>query len=134
MKRLCADCKKAHKGSRCPRCGCETFVQQTDWWLYSLVSVLTALLLAAVLVPNFIRPRSRGILTACKSNLKNLGTALELYSSDWSGRYPHDIHLVTPNYLKTVPTCPASTTLPARCYSPRHGHTRDTTFPASAWA
>ncbi|MGE0491101.1 MAG: hypothetical protein AB7S38_17975 [Vulcanimicrobiota bacterium] len=50
----------------------------------------------------------QGNLTSCKSNLKNMGTALEMYSTDWSGRYPttNSFLLITPNYLKTVPTCP----------------------------
>ena len=64
--------------------------------------------LAAILVPNFIRARSRGQLTACKSNLKNIGTAFEMYSTDNSGKYPPTMDLLTPNYLKTIPECPAA--------------------------
>ncbi len=67
--------------------------------------------LAAILVPNFIRARSRGQLTACKSNLKNIGTAMEMYSTDWGGKYPTNGKVsLTPNYLKTVPDCPAAGT------------------------
>lgn len=62
----------------------------------------------AFLVPNFIRARSRGQLTACKSNLKNIGTAYEMYSTDWSGQYPSTIDKLTPNYLKTIPECPSA--------------------------
>lgn len=61
-----------------------------------------------VIMPNFIGCRSPGQLTACKSNLKNLGTGLEMYSSDFAGRYPRSLHLLTPNYLKTLPHCPAA--------------------------
>ena len=64
--------------------------------------------LAAILVPNFIRARSRGQLTACKSNLKNIGTAFEMYSTDFSGMYPKSMDLLTPNYLKTIPECPSA--------------------------
>jgi hypothetical protein len=63
---------------------------------------------AAILVPNFIRARAQGQTTACKSNLKNMGTALEMYSTDYSGEYPKDVSLLTPNYLKTIPDCPAA--------------------------
>lgn len=68
--------------------------------------------LAAVLIPNFIRARSRGQLTACKSNLKNIGTAMEMYSTDWGGKYPtgNVKAFLTPNYLKTIPYCPAAGT------------------------
>jgi len=67
---------------------------------------LTAVM-AAVMVPNFVRARSQGQLTACKSNLKNIGTALEMYSTDFEGRYPEALGTLTPDYLKYIPTCPS---------------------------
>ncbi|MBT9585126.1 DUF3352 domain-containing protein [bacterium] len=64
---------------------------------------------AAILVPNFIRARSQGQLTACKSNEKNIATALEMYSTDNGGAYPTDLKpLITGNYLRHIPTCPAA--------------------------
>lgn len=66
--------------------------------------------LAAFLTPNFIRARSRGSLTACKSNLKNMGTAMEMYSTDFGGKYPRYMSRLTPNYLKTIPECPSAGT------------------------
>lgn len=66
-------------------------------------------LVAAIFVPNFIRPRSRGTVTACKSNLKNIATAAEMYSTDNEGRFPPSIPgPLTPNYLRTLPTCPGA--------------------------
>ncbi len=74
-----------------------------------MIVIAIIAILAAILVPNFIRARAQGQLTACKSNLKNIGTALEMYSTDWSGKYPDgDVGDLTPNYLKTIPTCPAA--------------------------
>lgn len=76
-----------------------------------MIVIAIIAILAAILVPNFIRARAQGQLTACKSNLKNIGTALEMYSTDWSGKYPATGNMaarLTPNYLKTVPTCPAA--------------------------
>ena len=49
----------------------------------------------------------QGQLTACKSNLKNLGTAVVMYATDNGGNYPAEISLLTPRYLKAIPTCPA---------------------------
>ena len=49
-------------------------------------------------------------LTSCKSNLKNLATACEMYCTDWSGNYPHNLGLLTPNYMKIIPPCPAGGT------------------------
>ena len=66
--------------------------------------------LAAFLVPNFIRAKAQGQLTACKSNLKNIGTALEMYSTDYQGHYPPQLSLLAPTYLKQIPTCPAAGT------------------------
>ncbi|MEW6277876.1 MAG: DUF3352 domain-containing protein, partial [Candidatus Eremiobacterota bacterium] len=57
---------------------------------------------------NFTRARAQGQYTACKSNLRNIGTALEMYSTDYSGRYPSDMGHLTPNYLKRIPDCPAA--------------------------
>lgn len=64
--------------------------------------------LAGIVVPNFIRARSQGQTTACKSNLKNIGTALEMYSTDNGGRYPTQLSKLTPDYLRTMPTCPSA--------------------------
>ena len=52
--------------------------------------------------------RSQGQLTACKSNLKNIATALEMYSTDFDGLYPQDLGKLAPNYLRTIPTCPSA--------------------------
>ena len=60
-----------------------------------------------VTVPGFLRAKDQGQFTHCKSNLKNLATALEMYSSDNGGRYPKRLEEVTPKYLKELPTCPA---------------------------
>jgi len=70
-----------------------------------MIVIAIIAILAAILVPNFIRARAQGQVTACKSNLKNIGTALEMYSTDNSGRYPSAKTALTPNYLKTIPTC-----------------------------
>ena len=59
-------------------------------------------------LPNFIRGRPRGGVVPCKSNLKNLGTALEMYSTDFQGHYPPTLAQLTPSYIKTIPTCPSA--------------------------
>lgn len=64
--------------------------------------------LSAVLVPSFVPARTQGKLTACKSNLKNIGTALEMYSTDHSGRFPTQLSELVPDYLRAIPTCPAA--------------------------
>ena len=60
------------------------------------------------MLDNFDRARAQGQLTACKSNQKNIGTALEMWSTDYNGKYPETLSQVTPDYLKTIPKCPAA--------------------------
>ena len=62
----------------------------------------------ADLKKNFARAQAQRNLTACKSNLKNIGTACEMYSTDFGGNYPPSLKLLTPNYLKKIPQCPAA--------------------------
>jgi hypothetical protein len=66
------------------------------------------LVVLPILLPNFIRPHCGGQLTACKSNLKNLATSLEMYATDNAGQLPTSLSQVTPNYLKIVPQCPTA--------------------------
>jgi len=72
------------------------------------IPILVIALLAAILVPNFLKARAQGQLTACRSNLKNLGTALEMYATDSKGEYPKLLKDVSPRYLKGIPTCPST--------------------------
>lgn len=59
-----------------------------------------------LLVPNFLMARAQGRLTACRSNLKNIALALEMYASDNEGSYPPSLALLTRgNYLKAIPGC-----------------------------
>ena len=90
--------------------------RQLTWPEFLLIKGRFALL-EAIIAPQFLRTRgSYGPLTACKSNLKNIGTAMEMYSSDNSGKYPPNIDMLTPNYLKTIPECPASARVTYKYY------------------
>jgi len=71
-----------------------------------MVIVVIVWVLGAVMTPNFIRARSQGQVTACKSNLKNIGTALEMFSTDHGGRFPKSLAQLVPTYLRAIPTCP----------------------------
>lgn len=77
-----------------------------------MIVIAIIAILAAILVPNFLKARAQGQLTACKSNCKNIATALEMYASDNGGRYPASNNLAAKltagSYLKSIPTCPAA--------------------------
>lgn len=53
-------------------------------------------------------PRRQNQLLICQSNMKNIATALEMYSTDNKGNYPPYMESITPNYLKIIPTCPSA--------------------------
>ena len=87
--------------------------KRSGFTLIELMIVIAIIaILAAILVPNFVRARAQGHVTACKSNLKNIGTALEMYATDNQGRYPSPLGKLTSGsmggYLKQIPTCPAA--------------------------
>lgn len=79
------------------------------WLIWGIVFLGT---IASVMVVAYLigrpRPNHGNMLTACKSNLKNLGTACEMYSTDYEGKYPSRLDSLTPNYLKTIPSCPSA--------------------------
>jgi hypothetical protein len=52
--------------------------------------------------------REQSRLTACKSNLHNIGAALEIYGQDNGKKYPPALDRLLPGYLKALPTCPAA--------------------------
>ena len=54
-----------------------------------------------------LRGRPDGRLVACKSNLKNIATAIEMYGTDFEDSLPPKMESLTPNYLRTIPQCPA---------------------------
>lgn len=70
-----------------------------------LVSALIALA-AWVTVRGADRSQER--LDACEANLKQIGTAMEVYSADYSGRYASRLDHLRPRYLAAMPTCPAA--------------------------
>lgn len=47
---------------------------------------------------------------ACQANLKNIGVALDIHYADHQGKYAESLEVLTPNYLYTIPKCPASRT------------------------
>jgi hypothetical protein len=51
----------------------------------------------------FTTKKSQGELTITVSNMKNIGTALEMYSTDYNGKYPAKLEKLAPNYLKSIP-------------------------------
>jgi prepilin-type N-terminal cleavage/methylation domain-containing protein/prepilin-type processing-associated H-X9-DG protein len=53
-----------------------------------LVVIAIIAILAAILFPVFARARRAAMKTSCLNNLKQIGTAISMYSTDWDDRYP----------------------------------------------
>jgi len=45
--------------------------------------------------------------TACKCNLRNLGTAVELYYSEHGKKFPSNLDQLLPEYVHSLPVCPS---------------------------
>ena len=79
--------------------------EQTDpavkWATVAALGVLVGAILLGF--PRVVSLSPRG----CQANLKNVRTAIEMYQTDWDGEVPSSLTLLTPNYLKTIPQCPA---------------------------
>lgn len=66
--------------------------------------------LVAVSVTSMIfRPKVQGHLPVCRSNLKDIATALDFYAADNAGKYPESLDRLANGYfLMAIPTCPAA--------------------------
>ena len=71
----------------------------------------------AMLVNCHFKMKPGSSLTFCKSHLKDIGTAMEAYSTDFSGKYPSDLDKLTPKYMKTLPECEAAGKVSYKLYT-----------------
>ncbi len=86
-----------------------------------MIVVFILSVLAAILIPNFLRARTNAQVSASKTNIKELATALETYYVD-NQAYPSDVTLsilVTGAYVRAIPIDPCTTQ--AYVYTPSGG-------------
>jgi len=75
-----------------------------------LIVVAIIAILAAILIPNFLRARAQSQVSASKGNMKNIATALESYFVD-NGSYPSTLAALAAapqNYLRATPNDPCT--------------------------
>src|ERR1051325_8876298 len=72
-----------------------------------MIVVLIIGILLAIAIPNFVRARNTSRGKACQANLKQIDSATEQYLMDnRTTTYPA-LSALSPNYLKTAPSCPS---------------------------
>lgn len=87
------------------------------------LTLIVLLAVVAITVSLLHREDPQAQLYDCNSNLKNLGTAMEMYSTDWAGHYPDRFEKLVPNYLETLPVCPAAQNITYQMeYGPQAPH------------
>jgi len=77
-----------------------------------MIVVAIIAILAGILIPNFVNARAQAQTSACESNLRAIGTALELLYADnqsygAGGAVPASLQLNGVNYLNNSPRDPA---------------------------
>ena len=77
----------------------------------SILVIICSLAVISMMVPFLQRENDRRDLLDCKENLRTLAVAMENYSSEHDGHYPPELKYLVPNYVESLPRCPASGTI-----------------------
>lgn len=95
----------------CSKCG-ERVIKKSPGILF--VGLIIGIIIVIFVVLQIIRGLSgaskaqgQAKENICLGNMKTISTTLEMYRAD-TGRYPSALGALTPNYLKTIPTCHAA--------------------------
>jgi len=73
-----------------------------------VVISIMVILIALFAGRNFTRARARAMFTACVQNIKTIATANQNFSTENAGHYAATIDLLTPKYVRSIPTCPSA--------------------------
>lgn len=75
-----------------------------------LVVIAIIAILAAILFPVFAQAREKARQTQCLSNFKQLGTAFQMYASDWDDYLPSSYAAMYPHFNSIMPARQHGTT------------------------
>jgi prepilin-type N-terminal cleavage/methylation domain-containing protein/prepilin-type processing-associated H-X9-DG protein len=105
------------------------------WTLVELLVVVSILaVLAGILFPVFARARERATRTACASNLRQMGLAMQLYVSDWDGMLPSISHDITEDPYSWTQTLIRLMKTPEALWCPNDPHLGDRSIRQSSYA
>ena len=88
----------------------DTGKKKKDRWIVAAVLIFYFGLTALILIPGYLRSSAQAKYTLCQLNCKKIGDALKIYAGDNDGHYPERLEMLTPKYLKIIPTCRSSRT------------------------
>ena len=77
-----------------------------------MLPIAITAILYSILIPNFLKSRALSLEKDCENNLKNISTAIALYSEDYGGKYPPSLDKLLEKtkkgaYINKMPMCPA---------------------------
>lgn len=76
-------------------------------WIAGMV--ITVIIVAGLLlIMCFIVAKVDAKYRRCQKNCENIGSALLVYSAENNGSFPSKLEMLTPDYIKEIPTCPCS--------------------------
>ena len=80
---------------------------------FTLVEIMIVVaiigLLAAIAIPNFIQARATAATQACRANLRQLASCVQMFAVDNNGTYPAALDAANLGvYINSIPTCPTN--------------------------
>lgn len=73
-----------------------------------LIFIFIAFIITAISIAGLYEARELSIAKSCECNVRNLKTALELYSVENNDQYPDSIIKLCPQYINKLPKCQAN--------------------------
>jgi len=71
-----------------------------------VVSIIA--ILVAIIIPRIKKMEGRAKMVSCISNLKNIATAVNIYSNETMGQFPVSLTSIFPDFIGKIPECPAA--------------------------